>query len=65
MTQRMRSRLLVAATLEAAGLTGTVRGDAMQGGKLKRALVLKSMSETFTVAMLNAAKNYQKHYASQ
>ncbi|AJZ62895.1 substrate-binding domain-containing protein [Paraburkholderia fungorum] len=65
MTQRMRRRLLVAATLAAAGLTGTVRVDAMQGGKLKIALVLKSMSDPFTVAMLNAAQNYQKHYASQ
>jgi ribose transport system substrate-binding protein len=61
----MRRRLLVAATLAAAGLTGTVRVDAMQGGKLKIALVLKSMSDPFTVAMLNAAQNYQKHYASQ
>lgn len=65
MTQRMRRRVLVAATLAAAGLTGTARVDAMQGGKLKIALVLKSMSDPFTVAMVNAAQNYQKHYASQ
>ena len=65
MTQRMRRRVLVAGTLAAAGLTGAARVDAMQGGKLKIALVLKSLADPFTVAMANAAQNYQKHYASQ
>jgi ribose transport system substrate-binding protein len=37
----------------------------MQGGTLKIALVLKSVTDPFTVAMANAALNYQKHYASQ
>ncbi|MGQ7935995.1 substrate-binding domain-containing protein [Paraburkholderia sp. D1E] len=65
MTQKMRRRVLIAGTLAAAGLTGATRVDAMQGGKLKIALVLKSMADPFTVAMANAAQNYQKHYASQ
>ncbi len=65
MTQRMRRRVLVAGTLAAAGLTGAARVDAMQGGTLKIALVLKSLTDPFTVAMANAARNYQKHYASQ
>ncbi len=65
MMQRMRRRVLVAGTLAAAGLTGAVRVAAMQGGTPKIALVLKSMSDPFTVAMANAAQNYQKHYASQ
>ncbi|NPT41498.1 substrate-binding domain-containing protein [Paraburkholderia sp. 1N] len=65
MTQRMRRRVLVAGTLAAAGLTGAARVDAMQGGTLKIALVLKSVTDPFTVAMANAALNYQKHYASQ
>lgn len=65
MTQRMRRRVLVAGTLAAAGLTGAARVDAMQNGKLKIALVLKSMTDPFTVAMANAAQNYQKHFPSQ
>ncbi|MGB8421016.1 substrate-binding domain-containing protein [Paraburkholderia sp.] len=65
MTQRMRRRVLLAGTLAAAGLTGVARVDAMQGGTLKIALVLKSLADPFTVAMANAARNYQKHYASQ
>jgi ribose transport system substrate-binding protein len=65
MTQRMRRRVLIAGTLAAAGLTGAARVDAMQGGKLKIALVLKSTTDPFTVAMANAAQNYQKHFASQ
>ncbi|NPT55593.1 substrate-binding domain-containing protein [Paraburkholderia elongata] len=65
MTQRMRRRVLLAGTLAAAGLTGVARVDAMQGGKPKIALVLKSMTDPFTVAMTNAAQNYQKHFASQ
>ncbi|MFM0159902.1 substrate-binding domain-containing protein [Paraburkholderia sediminicola] len=65
MTQRMRRRVLVAGTLAAAGLTGAARVDAVQGGTLKIALVLKSLTDPFTVAMANAARNYQKHYASQ
>jgi ribose transport system substrate-binding protein len=57
--------VLLAGTLAAAGLTGVARVDAMQGGTLKIALVLKSLADPFTVAMANAARNYQKHYASQ
>ncbi len=65
MMQRMRRRVLIAGTLAAAGLTGAADIDAMPGGKLKIALVLKSLTDPFTVAMASAAQNYQKHYASQ
>jgi ribose transport system substrate-binding protein len=37
----------------------------VEGGTPKIALVLKSLNDPFTVAMANAAKNYQQHYASQ
>jgi len=65
MTQRMRRRVLVAGTLAAAGLAGAARADAMQGGKLTVALVLKSLADPYVVAMASAAQNYQKHFASQ
>ncbi|RDK02893.1 substrate-binding domain-containing protein [Paraburkholderia lacunae] len=65
MTQRMRRRVLVAGTLAAAGLAGAARADAMQGGKLTVALVLKSLADPYAVAMASAAQNYQKHFASQ
>ncbi|MFM0198400.1 substrate-binding domain-containing protein [Paraburkholderia fungorum] len=65
MTQKMRRRVLVAGTLAAAGLTGAAHVDAIQSGKLKIALVLKSMTDPFTVAMANAARNYEKHFPSQ
>jgi ribose transport system substrate-binding protein len=65
MTQRMRRRVLVAGALAAAGLTRAASAAAVQDGAPKIALVLKSLSDPFTVAMANAAKNYQQHYASQ
>src|ERR1700761_6772922 len=65
MTQKMRRRVLVAGPLAAAGLTGAAPVDAMQSGRLKIALVLKSMTDPFTVEMANAARNYQKHFPSQ
>ncbi|WP_144140094.1 substrate-binding domain-containing protein [Paraburkholderia sp. BCC1884] len=65
MTQNMRRRVLLAGTLAAAGLTGAPGAGAMPDGKLKIALVLKSLGDPFTVAMTNAAQNYQQHYASQ
>ncbi|CAB3777842.1 hypothetical protein LMG28614_00475 [Paraburkholderia ultramafica] len=64
MTQNMRRRTLLAGALAAAGLSGATRVDA-QGGKLKIALVLKSLTDPYTVAMADAAQNYQQHYASQ
>jgi ribose transport system substrate-binding protein len=64
MTQNPRRRMLFAGALAAAGLAGASRVDA-QSGKLKIALVLKSLADPFTVAMVNAARNYQQHYASQ
>ncbi|CAH2921538.1 MAG: ABC transporter, substrate-binding protein (cluster 2, ribose/xylose/arabinose/galactose) [uncultured Paraburkholderia sp.] len=65
MTQRMRRRVLIAGALAAAGLTRAAGAAAVEGGTPKIALVLKSLSDPFTVAMANAAKNYQQHYASQ
>lgn len=64
MTQNMRRRVLLAGALAAAGLSAATRVDA-QGGKRKIALVLKSLTDPFTVAMADAARNYQQHYASQ
>lgn len=65
MIQTMRRRLLFAGALASAGLTGTARVQAVQPGKLKIGLVLKSLVDPFTIAMANAAQNYQQHYASQ
>lgn len=65
MIQTMRRRVLFAGALAAAGLTGAARVEAAQPGKLKIALVLKSLVDPFTVAMADAAQNYQLHYASQ
>ena len=64
----MRRRVLLAGALAAAGMTGLSgmnRAVAAQGGKLKIALVLKSLTDPFTVAMSNAARDYQQHFASQ
>lgn len=65
MMQRMRRRMLIAGTLAAAGLTGSARVAAMQGGKPMLALVLKSLTDPFTVAMTRAAQNYQAHFSWQ
>ncbi|CAB3726788.1 substrate-binding domain-containing protein [Paraburkholderia rhynchosiae] len=64
MTQSMRRRVLIAGALAAAGLTRAA-GAAIVQGPPKIALVLKSLGDPFTIAMANAAKNYQQHYASQ
>ncbi|HEY4296764.1 MAG TPA: substrate-binding domain-containing protein [Paraburkholderia sp.] len=64
MKQTMRRRVLVAGALAAAGLSGATRVSA-QGGTRKIALVLKSLTDPFTVAMADAAQNYEQHYASQ
>jgi ribose transport system substrate-binding protein len=65
MTRNMRRRVLLAGTLAAAGLMGSAGAGARQGGKLKIALILKSLGDPFTAAMQGAAQNYQEHYASQ
>ncbi|MFM0482913.1 substrate-binding domain-containing protein [Paraburkholderia strydomiana] len=65
MTQEMRRRVLIAGALAAAGLTRAAGAATVEGGMPKIALVLKSINDPFTVAMANAAKNYQQHYASQ
>lgn len=64
----MRRRVLLAGALAAAGMAGLSRAAgavAAQGGKFKIALVLKSLTDPFTVAMSNAARDYQQHFASQ
>lgn len=65
MTQRMRRRVMIAGALAAAGLARAAGAATPEGGMPKIALVLKSLSDPFTVAMANAARNYQQHYASQ
>ncbi|MGF6469530.1 substrate-binding domain-containing protein [Paraburkholderia youngii] len=71
MTQNMRRRVLLAGALAATGLTGVARfaddahAQVPPGTKPKIALVLKSMSDPFTVAMVDAARNYQQHFSSQ
>jgi ribose transport system substrate-binding protein len=61
----MRRRVVFAGALAAAGIGGAANAAVTPGGKLKIALVLKSLGDPFTVAMANAAQNYQQHYASQ
>ncbi|SMG55724.1 substrate-binding domain-containing protein [Paraburkholderia susongensis] len=71
MTQNMRRRVLLAGALAVAGLPAVsifadkARAETLPGTKQKIALVLKAMSDPFTVAMVNAARNYQQHFASQ
>ncbi|HZZ09685.1 MAG TPA: substrate-binding domain-containing protein [Paraburkholderia sp.] len=68
MTQTMRRRMLIAGTLAAAGMAGSAgsaRSQTMPAGKPQLALVLKSLPDPFTLAMVHAAQNYQAHYAAQ
>ncbi|OLL32130.1 sugar ABC transporter substrate-binding protein [Burkholderia sp. SRS-W-2-2016] len=74
MTQNLRRRALLASALAATGLAGltgaaglarAARTEAMSVAKPKIALVVKSMTDPFTVAMVDAARNYQQHFASQ
>jgi len=62
---RTRRRVVFAGALAAAGIGGAAVAAVTPGAKLKIALVLKSLGDPFTVAMANAAQNYQQHYASQ
>lgn len=71
MTQNLRRRVLLAGALAATGLTrialfaDAADAQVLPGAKPKIALVLKSMSDPFTVAMVDAAHNYQDHFSSQ
>jgi ribose transport system substrate-binding protein len=65
MTHNRRRRMLLAGTLAATGLAGVPSAQARPGGRLKIALVLKSLRDPFTVALQSAARNYQQHFASQ
>ena len=65
MMQQKRRSVLLAGALAAAGVTGSPGVRALQGGTPKIALVVKSLADPFTVAMTDAARNYQQHYSSQ
>lgn len=78
MTQNMRRRALLAGALAAVGLARAPCADAFHLGRRKSApaaalpapsvqiaLVLRSLSDPYTVAMADAARNYQQHFASQ
>ena len=65
MVQKTRRRVLVAGALAAAGLSVAKIAEALPTGRLTIALVLKSLTDPFTVAMASAAQNYQRHFASQ
>jgi ribose transport system substrate-binding protein len=57
-----RRRLLAAGVLAASGLA---EARAQSRSQVTIGLVLKSMSDPFTIAMASAAQNYQKHFAWQ
>ncbi|RFU46536.1 substrate-binding domain-containing protein [Paraburkholderia sp. DHOC27] len=65
MVQKTRRRVLVAGVLASAGLMNSRIANAALNGKATIALVMKSPADPFTMAMLSAAQNYQKHFASQ
>ncbi|WP_233834101.1 substrate-binding domain-containing protein [Paraburkholderia sp. ZP32-5] len=71
MTRNLRRRVLFASALSATGLaglslfTGNTQAEVLPGTQLKIALVLKATTDPFTVSMLDAARNYQQHFASQ
>ncbi|WGS52256.1 substrate-binding domain-containing protein [Paraburkholderia sp. D15] len=63
-----RRRIVFAGALGAWGAAGLAISPplfALPDSPLKIGLVLKSLADPFTVAMQNAARNYQQHYASQ
>jgi ribose transport system substrate-binding protein len=64
MTSLARRRLLAACALSACALArvGETRAES---DKATVALVLKSLDDPFVVSMIEGARNYQRHYASQ
>jgi ribose transport system substrate-binding protein len=64
MTSLVRRRLLVACALSACGLP-RVREARAAADKATIALVMKSLDDPFVASMIEGAKNYQRHYASQ
>ncbi|WP_321795509.1 substrate-binding domain-containing protein [Caballeronia sp. J97] len=64
MTSLVRRRLLAACALSACALVRA--GDARAASdKATVALVMKSLDDPFVVSMIDGARNYQRHYASQ
>ncbi|WP_244817841.1 substrate-binding domain-containing protein [Caballeronia sp. Lep1P3] len=59
-----RRRLLTACALSACGLASMRRAAALPD-KASVALVMKSLGDPFVASMIDGAKNYQRHYASQ
>ncbi|WP_175945792.1 substrate-binding domain-containing protein [Caballeronia sp. BCC1704] len=60
-----RRRLLTTCALAASGLASVRPAAAQPGGKASVALVMKSLGDPFVQSMIDGAKNYQRHYASQ
>ncbi|SAL76911.1 ribose transport system, substrate-binding protein [Caballeronia terrestris] len=65
MTCILRRRVLAASAIAALGIGIVPRARAFADRKFDVALVMKSLDDPFVVAMLDGAKNYQRHYASQ
>jgi ribose transport system substrate-binding protein len=65
MTSLVRRRLLAACALSACGLARGPAARAASDNKAVVALVLKSLNDPFVATMIDGAKNYQRHYASQ
>ncbi|SAL01094.1 substrate-binding domain-containing protein [Caballeronia ptereochthonis] len=65
MTSLARRRLLAACALSACGLARVPAARAASDNKATVALVMKSLGDPFVVSMIEGARNYQRHYASQ
>jgi len=65
MTSHARRRLLTACALSAGVLVPMRRATALPDSKASVALVMKSLGDPFVASMIEGAKNYQRHYASQ
>ncbi|MFM0049787.1 substrate-binding domain-containing protein [Caballeronia grimmiae] len=65
MRSPVRRRLLTACALSACGLATIRDAAALPDAKATVALVMKSLGDPFVASMIDGAKNYQRHYASQ
>ncbi|MFM0140800.1 substrate-binding domain-containing protein [Caballeronia grimmiae] len=65
MRSPVRRRLLTACALSACGLATVRDAAALPDAKATVALVMKSLGDPFVASMIDGAKNYQRHYASQ
>lgn len=65
MTSLVRRRLLAACALSACGFARVREARAAASDKATVALVMKSLNDPFVVSMIEGARNYQRHYASQ